>query len=291
MRISENQVKIEGILSEVGLETATFNRKGQTTECIRGTIKIRVEQDINGTMTIMEVPVSAFASRYTNAGAENPAYNSLKDVMENYKSIAACGNIDDADRVRITNGSLQENVFYAKNGDLVNTSRISASFINKIAKNECKPEATFTATIVVGNKSDELDRDGTPTNRLNVNGVIIQYGERADLIKFIVAKPDAKNHIEQYWNDGDTVRVQGKVNFSSKTEYIEEEVGFGEPIKTAKTTSVHELLIESGSAGCLEGDAAYDIKDIQSALAARKVRIEETKKPVVSAPSKPDFGF
>jgi hypothetical protein len=291
MRISENQVKIEGILSEVGLETATFNRKGQTTECIRGTIKIRVEQDINGTMTTMEVPVSAFASRYTNAGAENPAYNSLKDVMENYKSIAACGNIDDADRVRITNGSLQENVFYAKNGDLVNTSRISASFINKIAKNECKPEATFTATIVVGNKSDELDRDGTPTNRLNVNGVIIQYGERADLIKFIVAKPDAKNHIEQYWNDGDTVRVQGKVNFSSKTEYIEEEVGFGEPIKTAKTTSVHELLIESGSAGCLEGDAAYDIKDIQSALAARKVRIEETKKPVVSAPSKPDFGF
>ena len=291
MRISENQVKIEGILSEVGLETATFNRKGQATECIRGTIKIRVEQDINGTMTTMEVPVSAFASRYTNAGAENPAYNSLKDVMENYKSIAACGNIDDADRVRITNGSLQENVFYAKNGDLVNTSRISASFINKIAKNECKPEATFTATIVVGNKSDELDRDGTPTNRLNVNGVIIQYGERADLIKFIVAKPDAKNHIEQYWNDGDTVRVQGKVNFSSKTEYIEEEVGFGEPIKTAKTTSVHELLIESGSAGCLEGDAAYDIKYIQSALAARKVRIEETKKPVVSAPSKPDFGF
>lgn len=291
MRISENQVKIEGILSEVGLETATFNRKGQTTECIRGTIKIRVEQDINGTMTTMEVPVSAFASRYTNAGAENPAYNSLKDVMENYKSIAACGNIDDADRVRITSGSLQENVFYAKNGDLVNTSRISASFINKIAKNECKPEATFTATIVVGNKSDELDRDGTPTNRLNVNGVIIQYGERADLIKFIVAKPDAKNHIEQYWNDGDTVRVQGKVNFSSKTEYIEEEVGFGEPIKTAKTTSVHELLIESGSAGCLEGDAAYDIKDIQSALAARKVRIEETKKPVVNAPSKPDFGF
>ena len=291
MRISENQVKIEGILSEVGLEAATFNRKGQTTECIRGTIKIRVEQDINGTMTTMEVPVSAFASRYTNAGAENPAYNSLKDVMENYKSIAACGNIDDADRVRITSGSLQENVFYAKNGDLVNTSRISASFINKIAKNECKPEATFTATIVVGNKSDELDRDGTPTNRLNVNGVIIQYGERADLIKFIVAKPDAKNHIEQYWNDGDTVRVQGKVNFSSKTEYIEEEVGFGEPIKTAKTTSVHELLIESGSAGCLEGDAAYDIKDIQSALAARKVRIEETKKPVVSAPSKPDFGF
>lgn len=291
MRISENQVKIEGILSEVGLETATFNRKGQTTECIRGTIKIRVEQDINGTMTTMEVPVSAFASRYTNAGAENPAYNSLKDVMENYKSIAACGNIDDADRVRITNGSLQENVFYAKNGDLVNTSRISASFINKIAKNECKPEATFTATIVVGNKSDELNRDGTPTNRLTVNGVIIQYGERADLIKFIVAKPDAKNHIEQYWNDGDTVRVQGKVNFSSKTEYIEEEVGFGEPIKTAKTTSVHELLIESGSAGCLEGDAAYDIKDIQSALAARKVRIEETKKPVVTAPSKPDFGF
>ena len=291
MRISENQVKIEGILSEVGLETATFNRKGQTTECIRGTIKIRVEQDINGTMTTMEVPVSAFASRYTNAGAENPAYNSLKYVMENYKSIAACGNIDDADRVRITNGSLQENVFYAKNGDLVNTSRISASFINKIAKNECKPEATFTATIVVGNKSDELDRDGTPTNRLNVNGVIIQYGERADLIKFIVAKPDAKNHIEQYWNDGDTVRVQGKVNFSSKTEYIEEEVGFGEPIKTAKTTSVHELLIESGSAGCLEGDAAYDIKDVQSALAARKVRIEETKKPVANAPSKPDFGF
>ena len=40
-------------------------------------------------------------------------------------------------------------------------------------------------------------------------------------------------------------------------------------------------------------DDAYAkyVKDVQSALAARKVRIEETKKPVVNAPSKPDFGF
>lgn len=291
MNISENKVTVCGVLSEVDLNNATITKNGQTKECIRGTIKIRVDQEVNGTMTEMEVPISTFVTRYTNAGTENPAYNSVKDVMENFKSIAACGNIDEADRVRITSGVLKENVFYAKNGDLVDTSRIEASFINKIPKNECKPEATFTSTIVVGNKADEIDKEGIPTGRLCVNGVLIQYGGRADLVKFIVASENAKNHIEQYWNDGDTVRIQGKVNFSSKTEYTVEEVGFGEPIKTAKTVSVHELIIESGSAGCLEGDAAYDIKDIQSALAARKVRIEETKKPVVSAPSKPDFGF
>ena len=37
-------------------------------------------------------------------------------------------------------------------------------------------------------------------------------------MKFVVENENAKNHIEQYWNDGDTVRVQGKLNFSVKTE-------------------------------------------------------------------------
>lgn len=292
MKACENNLRVIGVLSEVDLQDTTFTKNGQTREAIRGTIKVRVDQKINGEDVSMEVPLSAFAARYTNAGTENPAYLNLKEVMTNMTSIAACGDIEQADCVRITRGSLQENVFYAKNGELVNMTRLNANFINKIPRAEMVPEATFTTTIVVGAKTEEIGTDGMPTGRLNINGVVIQYADRADLVKFVVANENAKNHIEQYWNDGDTVKVQGKINFSSKTEWVEEEVGFGEPIRTPHTTSVHELIIESGSAGCLEGEAAYDIKEVQTALAARKVRIEDTKKPAATAAApKPNFGF
>ena len=289
---SENRVFIEGILSEVDLEETTFTgRDGVSKEAIRGRIKVRVDQELNGSITQMEVPIDVFSTRYTRNGTENPSYHSLREVKNSFTSIAACGDPDQADCVRISNASLQENVFYGRNDQVVSTTRISGSFVNRINRAEMKPAATFNTTFVVGNKSDEIDAAGTPTGRLNVNGVVIQYGDRADLVKFVVENENAKNHIEQYWNDGDTVRVQGKLNFSVKTEYTIEEVGFGEPIKTAHTTSVHDLIITSGSAAGLKGEAAYDITDIQSALAARKIRIEETKKPAKTLNQKPNFGF
>ena len=151
LKQTENSVKIEGILSEIDLDYGSFVKNGATVESIGGTIKVQVTQKINGEDAILEVPVHMFASKLTNKGTPNPAYESIEKIKTSYVSIAA-GGIDAADRVRITGGSIQMNEYYNQNGQPVSFPRISASFCNRIKKEECAPEATFTVQLVVLSK-------------------------------------------------------------------------------------------------------------------------------------------
>ena len=74
LKQTENSVKIEGILSEIDLDYGSFVKNGATVESIGGTIKVQVTQKINGEDAILEVPVHMFASKLTNKGTPNPAY-------------------------------------------------------------------------------------------------------------------------------------------------------------------------------------------------------------------------
>ena len=74
LRQAENKVKLEGILSEIDIKPGSFVKDGKTVESIGGTIKVKVNQKINGEDTVLEVPVHMFASKTTNKGTPNPAY-------------------------------------------------------------------------------------------------------------------------------------------------------------------------------------------------------------------------
>ena len=291
---AENIVVIKGILSEVGIKEGSFRKDGQDNPYIGGSIKVLVNQDIAGVPYEMEVPISVFATKFKKDGKENPAYKSLKDVMDNFVSIAAAGDINKADHVCITRGTLKENSFCPEGKDqVVTTTKLEATFINKINKNECIPEATFHGVIVIGNKVDEVDKEGNPTGRLIINGIIPQYGGRLDMVKYVVSNEQAINHINSYWHDGDTVKIQGKMNYSSKTEFVVEEMGFGEPIKTAKTTSVKDLIITSGSPAGLGSELSYNLDEIRVGLAERRERLNKLKPtPKVSTKhTEADLGF
>ena len=132
LKQAENTVKIEGILSEIDIDYGTFKKNGTDVNSIRGVIKVRVNQDINGVPTELEIPVHLFASQYTNAGALNPAYESIERIKKEYVSIAS-SDIDHADRVRITKGAIQMNEYYGQNGNLISFPRITASFVTKIS--------------------------------------------------------------------------------------------------------------------------------------------------------------
>jgi len=282
IREAENKVKIEGILSEIDINYGSFERGGQTKESIGGSIKVKVAQTINGENVDLEVPVHMFATKMTNAGKENPAYQSIEKVLNTFVSIAAAGGEAGADRVRITSGKIRMNEYYNQNGNLVSFPRIEASFINKIKKEDCRPEASFVAEIVVGQKGFELDADGVETDKYVVKGVLAQYGEKVDVINFVAGTPVAADHIQQYWTEGDTVKIKGRMNFSSKTEVIVEELGFGEANETVRTQNVSELLITGGSNVPLDGEFAYDMSEIQTALAQRKARLEAQKEKDMS---------
>ena len=72
---------------------------------------------------------------------------------------------------------------------------------------------------------------------------------------------------------------------------------FGEPHEETRTYSISEILITGGRAEPLDETMSWSVTDIQTALAARKERIENSKnstsasKPAATAKPKIDLGF
>ena len=242
LRQAENKVKIEGILSEIDLKTGSFMKNGSKVDSIGGTIKVKVEQKIGDKEYTLEIPVHMFASKLTNAGKPNPAYESISRIMNEYTSIAAAGGEDGADRIRITSGQIQMNEYYGQNGQLISFPRINSSFVTKVKKEEFSPEATFVTDFYVASKEDEVDANDTATGRIKIRGVLPQYGGRVDVVDFYGMPGTVKDSISKYWNEGDTVKAQGRLNFSSKTEKIVREVDFGESQVDIRTINVSELV-------------------------------------------------
>ena len=298
----ENSVKIEGILSEIDLEAGNYIKDGKTVEKIGGSIKVRVNQMLNGAEVELDIPVYMFANKLTNKGTPNPAYASIERVMNEYKSIAAVG-IDAADRVRITGANIRMNEYYGQGDKLNSYPRINASFVTKVTDmSKYNPEATFSAIFALGSMGYETDKDGVEVaDRYKIRGIMPQYGGSVDVIDFFATSPNVIDAVSSYWEQGDTVKINGKLNFTSKTEEKLVEVDFGEPRVERKTISVSELIITGGSQTPLEGDFAFDMDEIQTALEARQVRLAElkakakakdTKSAPKAAPKKAmDLGF
>lgn len=297
---NNNVVKIEGVLSEIDLKTNSYNKNGQNVDCIGGSIKVRVTQKLNGVDMELDIPVYLFANKLTKAGKPNPAYTSIEHVMNEFVSIAA-GGFEKADRIRITKGNIRMNEYYNPNGTLNSYPRINATFVSKITDlTKYNPEATFSADFMIGSMGAELDKDGVEIeNRYKVRGILPQYGNTVDVIDFYATSPKVIDVVSSSWSQGDTVRVNGKLNFSSRVEEHEIPVDFGEPRVEKRTISVSELVITGGSAAPLDGDFAYDADEIQEALQNRQAHLADLKAKAESKakatpakkPSFEDVGF
>jgi hypothetical protein len=243
-----------------------------------------------------------FAAQLTNSGSPNPAYESIARIKDEYVSIAA-SDIEHADRVRITKGAIAMNEYYGQDGRLISFPRITASFVTKIKREECKPKAEFTVTFMVGKAGYELDKDGVETNKYKVTGMVPQYGGKVDVVPFFAYNPGVIDAVSNYWQEGDTVKATGRLNFTSETKEVEVKVDFGEPTVETRTYSISELVITGGSSTPLDGEFAINYDDVKVALEDRKNRLAESKekatnrgtsgKAPAAAPAKKfsDLGF
>lgn len=277
MRQAENKVFIEGILSEIDIVERTYTKDGVQNNALAGQIKVRVEQKINGIDKILEIPVHVFVNEMTKKGTKNPAYESIDTVRREFISIASGAGVEGADRIRISGASIQMNEYWADENRLSSYPRINASFVQRVKRDEFTPKAQFSTELVVSKMINEVDKDGVETGRLKVEGILPQYGGRVDVVPFIAENPNVVDAISQYWQPKDTVKVSGKLNFSSTVEIYTEEQGFGEPIEKKRTINVSELVITGGSQTPLEGDFAFNEEEIKNALAERKARLENRK--------------
>ena len=297
LKQAENSVKIEGILSEIDLKTGTTTKNGKTIEYIGGAIKVRVNQILNGQEVELDIPVYMFSNKLKNDGGPNPAYASIERVMNEYVSIAA-GGIDAADRVRITNANIRMNEYYGQTGNLNSYPRINASFVTKVTDlSKYTPEASFSVVFMIAAMGYETDKDGVQIdNRFKIRGILPQYGGKVDVVDFYATNPNVIDAVSSYWNEKDTVKINGKLNFTSAVEERMVEVDFGEPRMERRTISVSELIITGGTQTPLEGDFAFDedeinaaLKERQANLAALKEKAKSKESGAKAAPAKKGF--
>ena len=270
---NKNKVKIEGTLSEINLDYGTYTKDGQTKERISGTIKIRVDLE-NG--KVLEIPVRMFANKLTNDGNPNGAYSAIQRVKEEMISIAGCPDGATPDCVRLTSGQIAMQEYPNEQGGITSYPSIQGTFITKIKAEDCHPQATYEAEIVVANVAPELNKNGEETGRVKVTGVLPGYKGRVDVVNFIAEHDAVKDAITTLWDTNSTVTVAGDLNFSSTTEEFLKEMAFGAPKKEVRTINVSEFIITGGSEP-LDEDSAYDIADVQKGLEERKARLEAAK--------------
>ena len=292
MNQANNKVTIVGKLLDASF-AAGKTSAGKPYE--RANLTIRVTQTYGGRTETSEVPVSAFATQYTNKGGINPAFENIQKLKE-FKTVQNVG-IDKADIIRITSGDLRENAFISKSGQLVNGWQLNSSFFNPGKGDDT---ATFNVDIFIMDMKEEFDREGETTGRLIVKGAIVQYGGRLDVVEFVVEAPDCVDYISNNWEPNNTVNVGGRIRYTVQEEKrAAAESSWGEDIPDTSTRVVRELIITRGSDEPFEDDMAYDATEIKKAFNERKARLEQLQldaktkgaKPAAQAPKKNDYSW
>lgn len=292
---SKNECYISGILNELDIVEGTTS---DGRDYVRGTAKIRVDQEIGGVACENIIPVGMFSMKLKKDGNPNQVYTRILGYKDSLISAAAAEDISQASRVTLSGKScnIEENVWYDQRTSQVRTGfQLSCNFLNQKRDND-KEKASFELSGVVLDTRPEIDAQEEETGRLIVNFGVVGYNGKIDVIS-LIANDNAKAHIEANWAKGDTVNVVGVINVTQKTVTWTEEQGFGEPIERTRTESKRELIITGGSAGGLEESLSYDADDVKAALADRKARIESVKdkgskaKTTTSTSKNNDFGF
>lgn len=267
-----NQIHITGRLNEIDLEERDSQKDNR--HFISGKVTFLVEQNVGGQMETEVIPVSIFAFEKTNAGKPNPAYKNAYDLMTTGTSVAATGDASKADVYELSTGRIAENNFLGRDGNITSYPVINGSFFTKRKPNEVDEEATFEQEIVIAQINYE-EKDDTPTGRLIIDGLVVQYNGLPDKVRYIVENKEAISYISQNWDMEDTVKVIGKIRFGAETQEIqsEEDVGFGEaPVRT-RIKTVKEFIITSGTPPYDE-DRKYDCEEVAKALSDRKHTVE-----------------
>ena len=277
-----NKINLAGTLMDV---TTGSGKLSDGRPYKRATVTVRVNQTYGGKTETSDIQVGMFATEFTSTGKQNPAWKSLQD-LELMKTAQNVG-IDNASHVRLTGATLQENNFVSRNGQLINGWQIRGSFINEAKVSDV---ASFVTDIYIMKMTEEVDREGDTTGRLIVQGGIVQYGGKLDVVNFIVEAPDTVEYISRNWVENGTVTVKGRIRVLSQEEEVQSS-GWGEDVPDTTTKFVRELIITTGDDECKEEDFAYDPAEIRKAFNDRKAAIEQlqinarqtTKQGVASA--------
>lgn len=274
LKQSENEVMLEGILSEID-----YRELPQNDNALAGRIvlqcKIRPNPKTKETITSL-IPVEFYVAPMTKAGKSNKAYSKIKSLIDNAKTLADGNEPEAATKLR-TRAQISENSF-VKDGEIITGMKIRSNFYDEVRNNDFEPTANFKVRMVVSAILPEMktiEGSKQETGDLIVEGFVVNYRGDLEKIRLNVRGKKYVESIEQYWSEMETIKASGFVNFSTEKEtYVsDQEEGFGEPIEEKYIRNIKEFIITNGSRG--EVDNPYDTDEITEKIKERKRALEE----------------
>lgn len=270
-----NQFKIVGTL--LAAEPTFGKRKDNGDDYI--SVKLTILSIINGEEN--EFQVDLFSSKTTKEGKENQLFISYSKTPELVNR-----------KVEI-NGELREQKYWSANrNQVVSYQSLSGRFVRGVSptvadeasfvvsgfivktvvERKNKQDEVYRYDLVIGQSNYDATSMNTFTLHIDPNDREILYG------------------VENY-GLGETVEVNGILNFTSEQVVVEDEnTAFGAPVTKTYTNRISSFYIKGGSLP-LEGEVAYTQEDINKLISDYKQKelalVQETKDSNPPVESKP----
>lgn len=272
IKTTMNTVMITGDLVKNGLDSKTDDNGN---EYIGGSLILRSEDG-------SEHQVDYFSYKYKRdsdkkfTNEESGLYKGYVTIMEEYKGMDALQEDEAPMVVKIGQGQFTDNLFMGKDGNVVESNKIRATFANRVEEDklETTPKtATFQISGYIRDIKDELLKNGTMTGNKLVYVDTIGYGGTITPIKLTVIKDKVQDFMSAGFYPMGTGKFAGKI--LNTVEEYDEPQAFGEPIKRQK--SVKRLEVTGGSPlGTLE-QLGITQEQYEAGKSKRRLKLEQTK--------------
>lgn len=287
MRKVLNKEHIEGRVYEHNLAIKTVQNsesKNFGKEFIGGTLDVATDEECLNIITI----TFTYVTETTSKGTKNETYATLKNIIENGKTVLVDGK-DAATLVKIDT-ALGVNDFYtSRNGQetLVTAKRNEGGFVhttNKLcdeaARNTFEMDMLINGTrLVEADEEKKIDKD-----YLVVKGAVFNFRNAILPVEFVVKNPSGIKYFDSLDASPSNMiftKVWGKINSETIKTSKEEESAFGESKVTEYERTIKEWVITGTANEPYEiGDEQNGItmEEIKKALEDREIYLADVKK-------------
>lgn len=234
-----NSVTIIGTLVETtlkeGITKATPERP--SSKYINGSFVLKVNNKATNSEMLVEIPV--FTSELKKDKTVSKVYEALQTLESNKGR-----------RLEVHCG-LTENKFYSdRNGAIIKTNKLRMNFFSVLPVGDTREDsATFSINgFIVEPLKEKNNKDGDLICYELKLGQSDYNEKKADIFTITV---DAKNqsaadYIRDNYQKGDTVTLNGHLNYSVDTVTVKQEAEFGEPIIKTYQNSIKQFVCDSG---------------------------------------------
>ena len=277
LRQGINNIGLVGVIKEHKLNAG----KGDNGKYINGYFVLKAGE-------FTEVTVKTMVNETNSNGKVKKSYETLNKILKGEAQTMVEVPEEEATKVRIWGKGdftpkFKEEMYKPENEPEVKTSiSVDLGFGNINIDNSVKPEdyrATFDLEMFVEKVEEEIVND-EETGRVLVSGWTPVYGGTvipltvvAGIIEDEEGEYDFAEDIRSQVDEEATVNFWGDIDFRKIVEVVKKGGSMGRAKTEENTTYIHDLV--ATGADFIEDENAYEIEDIQKALAERENKKQE----------------